>query len=149
MARKSKIKTITFAVNENGCHICTSHHLNRDGYATIYKAGRTQNLHRVLYEEKFGPLGELVARHKCDTPTCINLKHIEPGTWSDNREDVRKRNRYNPPYGERSGTSKLTEEQIRCIRNEIGTHQYLADKYSVNQSTITRIKSRKRWAHLE
>lgn len=139
-----KRKKITFIINDKGCHICTSHHIGTHGYPCVFHDGRNQNLHRVLYEEKFGPLGNLLARHKCDDARCINLDHIETGTAAQNTADATERGRHNPPHGVRSGTAKLSEGQVDAIRAESGTHQEIANRYNVNQSTITRIKSGQR-----
>lgn len=141
-----KRKPIEYFINENGCWICTSHHVGTHGYPCIYKDGRTQNLHRVIYEEKFGSIADLLVRHKCDNRGCINIDHLEPGSKADNTNDATVRNRHNPPYGERSGTSKLTQIEVRKILGESGPQYEIAAKYGVNQSTISRIKSRKRWA---
>jgi hypothetical protein len=144
-----KRKPVTYTVDSNGCWNCTSHHLNTHGYPGVWKDGRGQNLHRVLYEEAFRPLApEEVARHTCDNRLCINLDHVIPGTHRENMDDRNKRNRHNPPVGVRSGTHKLTPEQVRSIRESNGSQYALAAQYGVNQSTISRIKQGERWAHL-
>lgn len=38
----------------------------------------------------------LVARHRCDTPLCVNPDHIERGTESENHMDAVRRGRYWP-----------------------------------------------------
>lgn len=68
-----KRKKVEFVVTDAGCHECTSHAVGTSGYPCVWKNRRNQNLHRVLYEEKFGPLGDLVARHTCDNRKCIKL----------------------------------------------------------------------------
>lgn len=141
-----KRKDVKYVVTDSGCHECTSHHIGTGGYPCIYKDGRNQNLHRVLYEEAHGPLGDLVARHSCDNRKCINLEHTVPGTPAQNTEDMVARDRLNPPYGERSGTCKLPKEAVALIKEATGTHSEIALKFSVNQSTVTRIKSGKRRA---
>jgi hypothetical protein len=140
---------IIYEVDANGCFNCTSHALGTHGYPNVHKDGRNQNLHRVLYEEKFGPLpsGE-VARHKCDNRRCINLKHVMPGTHLDNMQDRNDRNRHNPPCGERSGAHKLTADAVIAIRESNDGQYALAARYGVSQSTISRTKRGQRWAHL-
>ena len=141
-----KRKLVSFIVDDNGCHICTSHHIGRSGYPCVEKDGRNQNLHRVLYEEAFGPLEPgLVARHKCDVRACINLEHIIPGTRADNSADMVERNRTNPPVGTRSGSSKLTIEEVQEIRSSSSAQSAIASKYKINQSTVSRIQTGKRW----
>ena len=139
-----KRKKVEFVVTDAGCHECTSHAVGTSGYPCVWKDGRNQNLHRVLYEEKFGPLGDLVARHTCDNRKCINLSHVVGGTKQDNTDDMVSRGRLNPPIGERSGTCKLTKEQVEQVKESMGSQDSIAKKFSINQSTVARIKSGKR-----
>jgi hypothetical protein len=69
---------IKYIVNENGCHICTSHCLNTDGYAIIVRGGKPQKLHRYMLEKYLGrKLKEgMNCLHKCNTPSCINPEHL-------------------------------------------------------------------------
>lgn len=144
-----KRKPVTYVVDPlTGCHLCTSHVPSTHGYPTLWKDGRPQNIHRVLYEEQYGPIGSLVLRHTCDVPRCINMDHCVPGTNADNTNDIRERGRFNPPIGVRSGTAKLSEADIRDIRNSTLPQSSLAMRYGVNQSTISRIRTRLRWKEL-
>jgi HNH endonuclease len=141
-------KAITFIRAENGCHICTSHRIGTDGYPNLWKNGRPQHMHRVLYEEKYGDLpSEIHVRHTCDNCRCINLKHMVTGTAQDNTDDKVKRGRLNPPRGERSGNLKLTEKIVQRIRNAEGSQSAIAEKFGINQSQVSRIKSGERWRH--
>jgi hypothetical protein len=142
-------RAVTFEVDENGCHICTSHAIGTHGYPKLWKNGQSHNLHRVLFEELHGDLAPgLLVRHKCDVRACINLDHLIEGTRQDNTNDITERGRHNPPLGERCGTAKLDTAAVKAIRFSAESQYKLADKYGVNQSTISRIRSQKRWAHL-
>lgn len=146
-------RKITWEVNERGCHICTSHIIKPDGYPTLWvpknKNGNAScvHMHRVLYEEKYGPLDNLVARHKCDETRCINLDHIIPGTEKENSEDMVARNRQNTPRGENRSDTKLTSDDVKFIRSSSLKQQDLADDFGVNQSVISRIKTGKGRIH--
>jgi hypothetical protein len=35
-----------------------------------------------------------VVRHKCDRPGCVNIDHLETGTYSDNNQDAVRRGRW-------------------------------------------------------
>lgn len=141
-----KRRTIAYIINKRGCHICTSHIIGTQGYPFLWKNGRDQNMHRVLYEEAYGPLTPgLVVRHNCDDTHCINLNHLISGTRTDNTNDMIKRGRANPPHGERSGTAKLTRAKVSIIRRSKCTQDLLAARYNVNQSTISRIRSGEGW----
>jgi len=73
-----------------GCWIwlgCT----DKDGYGFVRDQGKNKKVHRVLYEMMRGALGNRLACHTCDVPTCVNPYHIFPGTNSENQIDsVRK-----------------------------------------------------------
>jgi hypothetical protein len=139
-------KPVEFRVSENGCHICTSHAVGSDGYPMLSFRGKRKHIHRVIYMEAHGEVPpEVVIRHTCDQPLCINLKHLIPGSMWDNAQDRKLRNRDNPPIGERSGTSKLTLEQVRDIRASTEVQHRIALRYGITQSQVSRIKAGKRW----
>ncbi len=143
------MKAVKFRRGKGGCHNCTSHHIGTHGYPNVHQDGRNQNLHRVLYELKFGKLKRgLVVRHRCDNRRCVNLKHLVVGTQADNTADITKRNRHNPPIGERSGSAKLTKRDVLSIRKSCLTQAALAKKYGVTSSTINRIVKRVHWRHV-
>jgi len=143
-------KLITFEVDENGCHICTSHAANTHGYPKLSVNNRSHNMHRVLYEEAFGPIPEgMVVRHRCDVRMCINLDHLVIGTWADNNADQAERGRFNPRRGERAGGAKLTTEIAKQIRDAAGNQYDIAARFGVNQSQVSRIKSGTRWDHIQ
>lgn len=142
-----KRKPVAYYVDEDGCHMCTSHAVGTHGYPCVWKDGRNQNLHRVLYEERYGPFPPtLVARHRCDKRQCINLDHIEPGTPADNTADITARDRHNPPRGERSGTAKLTVAIVEAIRAAQGPQSEIAAQFGVTQPTVSRIRRGERWS---
>lgn len=144
-----KRKTITWIVDENGCHICTSHPPQTYGYPMLWKDGAPQNMHHVLYEEKHGPLPKGVhARHTCDVRLCINMDHVIPGTHQDNMRDRNERGRHNPPIGERSGSSKLTTADVVAIRASTEPQKEVAQRYSITQQTVSDIRLRRRWRHV-
>lgn len=61
------------------------------GYGTICR----QNAHRVVWELFNGKIpGTLFVLHKCDTPNCVNPKHLFLGTQSDNMLDASKKGRH-------------------------------------------------------
>lgn len=61
---------------------------NAFGYGRITYQGRTQVVHRLLYEAAVGPIPTgLSALHRCDNPSCVNPDHIWIGTYSDNIRD--------------------------------------------------------------
>jgi len=116
------------------------------GYATAWvkrdgkKCPTTK--HRRVYFEATGEWPEVV-RHKCDNPRCINIDHLEGGTYVDNMRDMKERGRQNvvPNYGPANGRTVLTFEQVQEIRAQYsrGNGMALARKYGIGRSQIGRI----------
>lgn len=66
-----------------GCHLWIGS--LRGGYGRMRANGRTQEAHRVAYEEHYGPIPTgLVLDHKCRVRCCINPLHLEPVTHAEN-----------------------------------------------------------------
>lgn len=64
------------------------------GYGSILAGDTTTLSHRVSWALANGNLpDELVVRHKCDNPPCVNPAHLELGTQTENVEDMISRNR--------------------------------------------------------
>lgn len=122
--------------------------------------------HRLSWELHYGAIPDgLEVCHKCDNPPCVRPDHLFLGTHADNMHDMAVKGRSprgdqsgqhthpeNRPRGEYNGTSKLTNEQVIEIRRcyAIGgiSHSQLARTYHVNQSTICRLLTRKKWQHI-
>ncbi|MBU8770315.1 HNH endonuclease [Cytobacillus oceanisediminis] len=148
-----KKKKIEFSVSEDGCYINTSHKRNRNGYPAYSDKGTTKPMSRFIYEQMYGeiPMG-LVVRHTCDNRECINPEHLILGTQKDNMNDMMSKNRNNQPRGEKSGKSKLTEEQVRQIRRLLDKGvdtKEIARKFNIHFGYVTYIRTRKVWKHVD
>lgn len=123
----------------------------KKGYGRIGiggKKGRPYLAHRVSYETWVGPIPEgLIVCHRCDNPRCVNPLHLFLGTHQDNSDDKLSKSRGN--RGMKHGNSKLTEDQVRYIREAWRPQKELARKFNVSQSLISQIQNRKIWTHLE
>ena len=138
-----KRKPVTYIEDENGCHICTSHALDADGYPCVTKNDKKHHLHRVLFEESTSTSLDnlMVVRHTCDNRACINTLHLLRGTRKQNSEDMVARNRCNTLRGESRSDTKLLDKDVLFIRSSNLSQYKLASMFNVNQSTISRIKS--------
>lgn len=144
-----KPNKFTIDVNDDGCFVCTSHKsINEYGHRSFRKYGRNYLVHRYIYEECFGFIADdLVVRHKCDNPSCINPEHLEVGTHADNVMDKVKRERV--PKGSSHSNSKFTEDDVKFIkRNPQISARELVEKFGVSKEAIYKIRQGIRWSHV-
>src|SRR6267142_3398112 len=63
-------------------------------FAGAGKGNRTLKAHKISWALHFGPVPKnKCVLHDCDTPTCVNPKHLFLGTYRDNRKDAVKKGR--------------------------------------------------------
>lgn len=103
--------------------------------------------HRFSYQYYVGPLIEgLVCCHSCNNRKCCNPKHLRQDTYKSNSIDM--------VISGNQWHQKLSVEEVIQIKKEL-KHYYrgqindLANFYKVNPTTITLIKTGKRWSHVE
>lgn len=109
--------------------------------------------HRFSWELHYGPIDRagLVVCHTCDNKTCVRPDHLFLGTQKDNLDDMRKKGRERFLRGVALPQSKLTDENVREIRELLSggwSQQEIADRFSVRQTTISMIARGKRWRHV-
>ena len=133
----------TLVKGDNGC-------LNWIRATDTSGYGRLNNLSkklvsapRLALEYKLGrPIGSgMCVRHKCDNRRCCNQDHIEEGTQKDNMADMVSRNRKVTVKGENSPRAKLTDIDIKTIRDlkDTVSQKELSERYHVSQSYISRL----------
>ena len=94
------------------------------------------------------PAGHEV-RHLDGNPSNNTPSNLAWGTSAENESDKVAHGTSN--RGERCGTAKLTEGEVRQIRGLLAageTQQSIADRFGVHQMTVSRIGSRRLWAWL-
>lgn len=121
-----------------------------DGYGMFWFNGRGHRATRVSLAVSGAPVspGHLV-RHACDNPPCVNPAHLSTGTHQDNVDDSITRGRW--AHGERAGRAKLTESQVREIRERVDageSQRRLAAAYGVSKASIYYIGRRLNWRHV-
>lgn len=124
------------------------------GYGQFKIGNRMVSAHRVAYYLGTGcqPTG-LYVLHCCDNKLCCNPHHLFLGTQQANMDDLvakglsHKQSR--PQRGEQNGNARLTEDDVRAIRQSPDTQCVLADRYDVSQVMISRIRLRKAWSHVQ
>lgn len=122
--------------------------------AALFKSGKYKStlVHRLVAEAFIGPAPSPhhQVNHKDGCKTNNSLDNLEWCTRSENGAHAYRTGLSVPRRGSRHGRSKLTEDQIREIRELDGTatQREIAAKFGVGQPQIYRILSGKRWAHL-
>lgn len=149
MKKGPKAKPIAYAIDEKGCHICTSHACNGDGYPYVHLGGKYWRLSRYTYTEYKGVIPEgMVIRHTCDERKCINPDHLILGTLADNNRDRKVRGRNRNQDGVLNNRSKLCDEQVKEIFYSKESKQKIKDEYNISLTTINCIKARTLWKHI-
>lgn len=119
--------------------------------------------HRVSYEIHFGSIPEnMLVCHICDNRSCSNPKHLFLGSCKDNVNDMIIKGRRRDTKGEKNGLNKITEIQVREIREKYNSNKVkekylekefstfkLSQEYGISQSIISSIINYKRWKHVE
>lgn len=153
---------------ESCCWVWTNGARNHDGYGKFTATGKTKIASRAAWEFSKGPIpvGMCVC-HRCDNPPCCNPAHLWLGTNAQNisDRDVKKRNNaasgnrhgtHTRPdrvaRGERQGSAKLTEEDVKRIRVMVALgepQKKTAIDFGVSRSLIGLIVKRKIWSHVQ
>ena len=126
--------------------------INPKGYGMMSIKSHPRLSHRISWEVHNGPIPEgMFVLHKCDTPLCVRPEHLFLGRQIDNMTDMIRKGRQNPGHvpGIKNGNSKLTEVDVRSIRQSNMPGVFLASKFRVSTTLISDIRNRKAWRHLE
>ena len=95
--------------------------------------------HRASYIAHIGPIPDnMVVRHKCDVRCCVNPNHLELGTSQDNVNDRNERGR--TARGHRVSRTRLSDDDVRFIRQSYMSDAELSDKFKIQKNYVTRIK---------
>ena len=118
------------------------------GYGRFFFDRKPRRAHRVAWQIANGrePSPGLLVMHRCDTPACVNPAHLKLATKAENDADCKAKGRHS--HGARNGNSKLTDAIVRKIKASRLPSKILAPKYQVSPTTINRIRSGERWAHI-
>lgn len=129
-----------FAIKKDGCWDWDGCKAN--GYGVFRLRGKHYKAHRASWVIANGDIPKgIFVLHKCDNPPCSNPEHLFLGTAVDNSRDKLRKNR-------RTGGEKLSEEQVKEIRNllKMGvTGVRIQKDYSISETTVTNIKLNRTW----
>jgi len=125
----------------------------KNPYGKASVNGKHMGAHRLSYQLFKGiiPIGMQVL-HRCDNKPCVNPDHLFLGTAKDNLEDAISKNRLNVHQskneGEKNGRRKITEDDVRSIRQSSESTTVLAKKYGLERHQIRLVQRRVRWSHI-
>lgn len=120
---------------DSGCHEWQSV-INRGGYGKFHFEGRQAVAHRVAYQLFIGDTKGLAVLHKCDNRKCVNPEHLFLGTKADNVKDMDAKGR----RGTRSKITRAQAKEINKLLDQRYTQQEVAEKFGVDQTTISRVR---------
>lgn len=147
-----------FVHKGEGCWEWTGNLARGYGRLRLNDKKRTRiQVHRFSWELHQGPIpdGALVC-HRCDNRRCVRPDHLFLGTYSDNALDsVAKGRNYKGPRasfkGEAHPMAKLTEQQVRAIRQEYANgikRREIATRYGISPNHVNFIARRDSWKHI-
>lgn len=115
--------------------------------------GKTLKAHRWIYGLLCEEIPETeVVRHRCDNPACVNPRHLEHGTLSQNTRDAIERGRWPDRQGEKHPLACLSEAEVRNIRRMAAagtTQSKIAERYEISRQQVGKIVRRENWGHVE
>lgn len=148
---KEKFEATFIPVPECGCWIWEGCDDGLKGYGKIWNNGKLLNAHRVSWQLYIGPIPKGIdVCHSCDTPSCVNPKHLFLGTRKDNMQDCVAKGRYarNGKKGEDHNMVKLSTQDVINIRNDSRMIKTIAADYHIHRDMVWRIKARRNWTHV-
>lgn len=130
--RKSDARSFVHPVTN--CHIWLGAKTPA-GYGRTTNEGKEVYVHRMAYEMVHGPIPPgYEIDHLCRNPSCFNPNHLEAVTHAEN---VR-----------RSKNTILVASNIMAIKSSDEPQTVLAERYGIDASMISHIRSGKKWCDI-
>jgi hypothetical protein len=131
---------------------------DKDGYGRPHYHGRRQRANRLAWEFTNGAIPEdRWVLHECDTPSCVNPRHLWLGDGADNARDRDRKGRrssHPPPIkiGEAHSLAKLTDKKVLEMRQMYATgtftHKKIADQFGITKAAARFAICGHTWKHL-
>lgn len=127
------------------------------GYRRVQLRGpagiRFRNVHQLVAYAFLGnpPTAKHTVAHCNGTKLDNRLENLRWATMKEQHDDIRRHGTRQNSKGEKSPVSRLREHEVIEIRllASCGLSQReIADRFRINQSTVSNIVARKRWSHV-
>lgn len=140
--------------DESGCRLW-HRRLSNLGYGIAHLNGHGAiGVHVLVLERKLGRklLPGMKSLHTCDAPNCCAEEHVYEGTQADNVRDMMERGRHNATKGERNHHAKITEADVRAIRdlydNTNLSQRQIGSRFNLTRAHVAAIGKRHSWKHV-
>lgn len=119
--------------NDRGCWIWSGAK-DTAGYGVVAINGVRYLTHRLAYETFNSTIDppDLEVCHTCDTPSCVNARHLFLGSQWDNFIDS---------VAKRRQETRLTDSDVEHIRSDNVAGSVVAQRLKVSPSLISRVRS--------
>lgn len=121
-------------------------------YGAIRLNGKSQLAHRVSYNVFVGEIpNKMLICHHCDNPPCINPKHLFLGTYKDNYQDCKNKNRLNYKGNFTKKLSKSLCGKIIRIKRALSKNKTIIEialLTKMTQQEISDIRDKKIYADI-
>lgn len=127
-------------VDDNGCWIWQGTKSSR-GYGLLIVDKKQVRAHRYAWKlfKKKSEEGLCVC-HTCDTPSCVNPKHLFLGTHKDNAEDRERKGRHGIGNGFPKGSHHTSETREKMSISHTGLQRSVYHKARISEG------QKRRWA---
>lgn len=135
----------------SGCWLWTAQR-DADGYGIVTIRRGERRAHRYAYATLCGPIAiGLQVQHACDTPACVNPRHLSLGTSLKNISDMVLRGRAHYLRGEQNPAARLTTDAVQEIRRRAAGGapvRSLRHEFGIGHHTIYALLRRDTWTHI-
>ena len=125
---------------------------SRNGYGNVSIAGSWVGPHIWVCIKAHGekPFEGAEVAHGCGNPLCCNPKHLRWATSTENKMDRHQHGTV--PLGESVGTAKLSEDDVRAIRELHASGMSMpkiSKRFPVTAAAILKVVHRRTWKHVD
>lgn len=152
-----RIKSITHLKKNKQVHHgqMRRYYITNAGYLCVDLYGqqghKKATVHSLIALTYLGnPPNSYEVNHRDGNKLNNNINNLEYVTRSQNVKHAISHKLFKPniPKGSKHGMAKLTESQVRAIRQSILPYHLLAIQYNISRSTIERVREHKGWLHI-